>query len=95
LKKSCEEEGIPVHEILAWVRTRWASLFKCLERFVSLRLAINRFTLLADESPEVPTLRNKSYSDFRLDRLDWKKIQLVCNVLKVAIYFLFVRLLVY
>ncbi|KAG2738765.1 hypothetical protein P692DRAFT_20700294, partial [Suillus brevipes Sb2] len=38
LKKSCKEEDIPVHEILAWVRMHWASLFKCLERFVSLRL---------------------------------------------------------
>ncbi|KAG2742502.1 hypothetical protein P692DRAFT_20651015, partial [Suillus brevipes Sb2] len=37
-KKSCEEEGVAVREILTWVRTRWASLFKCLERFLSLRL---------------------------------------------------------
>ncbi|KAG1773678.1 hypothetical protein EV702DRAFT_1201002 [Suillus placidus] len=42
----------------------------CLERFLSLRLAVNRFTLLADESHEVPKLRKKSYSDFKLDRAD-------------------------
>ncbi|KAG2056758.1 hypothetical protein BDR06DRAFT_969779 [Suillus hirtellus] len=76
LKKSCEEEGIPVHEILAWVRTHWASLFKCLEHFMSLHLAINHFILLADKSPKVPMLHNKAYSDFKLDWTDWKKIQL-------------------
>ncbi|KAG2348374.1 hypothetical protein BDR05DRAFT_944506 [Suillus weaverae] len=81
-KKSCEERGIPIHKILAWVRTRWASLFKCLKHFLSLCLAINRFTLLADKSPEVLKLHNKSYSDFKLDRADWKKIWLMCNVLK-------------
>ncbi|KAG2029372.1 hypothetical protein BDR03DRAFT_880961, partial [Suillus americanus] len=46
--------------------------------------AVNRFTLLADESHEVPKLRKKSYSDFKLDRADWKMIRLVHDVLKVA-----------
>ncbi|KAG1899512.1 uncharacterized protein F5891DRAFT_1189649 [Suillus fuscotomentosus] len=81
-KKSCEEEGVAVHKILTWVRTHWASLFKCLERFLSLRLAVNCFTLLANENHKVPKLRNKSYSDFKLDRADWRKIRLVYDVLK-------------
>lgn len=63
--------------------------------FISISLmpcffqAVNRFTLLADESHEVPTLRNKSYSDFKLDRADWKKIRLVHNVLKVFDLFIY------
>ncbi|KAG2060650.1 hypothetical protein BDR06DRAFT_1002531 [Suillus hirtellus] len=81
-RKSCEEEGIAVHDILTWVKMCWASLFKCLERFLSLHLAVNHFTLLADESHKVPTLHNKSYSDFRLDRADLRKIRLMHDVLK-------------
>ncbi|KAG1908156.1 uncharacterized protein F5891DRAFT_973648 [Suillus fuscotomentosus] len=81
-QKSCEEEGIPIRELLAWVRTCWASLFKSLERFLSLRLAVNHFTLLADDSHKVPMLRNKLYGDFKLDQADWKKLRLVHNVLK-------------
>ncbi|KAG2739633.1 hypothetical protein P692DRAFT_20755144, partial [Suillus brevipes Sb2] len=42
---------------------------------------VNRFTLLADESHEVPKLRKKSYSDFKLDRADWKMIRLVHDCL--------------
>jgi len=81
-QNSCEEEDLPTLELLQWVRTRWASLFKCLERFIALRPAVTRFTNLADESPEVPKLRNKKYQDFKLDRADWKRLQLVYNVLK-------------
>lgn len=44
--------------------------------------AVNRFTNLADESKEVPNLRNKSYDDFKLDRNDWKHLALVHQVLK-------------
>ncbi|KAG2737143.1 hypothetical protein P692DRAFT_20671573, partial [Suillus brevipes Sb2] len=45
---------------------------------------VNRFTLLADESHEVPKLHNKSYSDFKLDRADWRKIWLVHDCLASA-----------
>ncbi|KAG2036687.1 hypothetical protein BDR03DRAFT_1011442 [Suillus americanus] len=68
------KQGIPIHEILAWVGTHWASLFKCLECFLSLCLAVNHFTLLADESDEVLKLRNKSCGDLKLDQADCKKI---------------------
>ncbi|KAG1731054.1 uncharacterized protein EDB91DRAFT_1085179 [Suillus paluster] len=37
-RKLCKEEGVAVRKILTWVRTRWASLFKCLKRFLSLCL---------------------------------------------------------
>lgn len=43
---------------------------------------MNRFTNLADESHEVPTLRNKSYKDFKLERSDWKQLELIYCVLK-------------
>ncbi|OJA11362.1 hypothetical protein AZE42_11052 [Rhizopogon vesiculosus] len=46
--------------------------------------AVTRFTNLADESPEVPKLRNKKYQDFKLDRADSKRLQLVYNVLKCS-----------
>ncbi|KAG2348733.1 hypothetical protein BDR05DRAFT_995137 [Suillus weaverae] len=81
-KKSCEEEGVAVCEILTWVRTCWASLFKCLECSLSLCLTVNRFTLLADKSHEVPKLHNKSYSNFKLNQANWRKIQLVHDILK-------------
>jgi hypothetical protein len=64
---------------------RRVSLFS-LSVFVSLifmiEQAVNRFTNLADESKEVPNLRNKTYDDFKLDRSDWKHLGLVHQVLK-------------
>jgi len=45
--------------------------------------AVNRFVLLADESPEVPKLAKKFYSDFRLSRADWEKIEKMHEVLQV------------
>ncbi|KAG1726977.1 uncharacterized protein EDB91DRAFT_1086592 [Suillus paluster] len=61
-RKSCEEEGVAVRKILTWVRTCWASLFKCLEHFLSLDLAVNRFTLLADKSHKEPVTAQQSFS---------------------------------
>ncbi|KAG2755212.1 hypothetical protein P692DRAFT_20717641, partial [Suillus brevipes Sb2] len=43
---------------------------------------VNRFTNLADESHEVPTLRNKTYDNFKLDRSDWRHLGLIHRVLK-------------
>jgi hypothetical protein len=36
-KKCCAEVDLPPLELLKWVRTRWASLFKMLERVIRLR----------------------------------------------------------
>ncbi|KAG2338442.1 hypothetical protein BDR05DRAFT_1004255 [Suillus weaverae] len=47
-----------------------------------LRQAVNRFTNLADESHEVPTLRNKTYDNFKLNRSDWRHLGLIHRVLK-------------
>ncbi|KAG1901095.1 ribonuclease H-like domain-containing protein [Suillus fuscotomentosus] len=47
-----------------------------------LQWAVNCFMNLTDKSKEVPTLRNKSYNDFKLDRADWKHLTLIHQVLK-------------
>ncbi|KAJ7847307.1 hypothetical protein B0H13DRAFT_1907339 [Mycena leptocephala] len=44
--------------------------------------AVNRFALLAEESPEVPKLPKKSYSDFELPTADWMKIEQMHEVLQ-------------
>jgi hypothetical protein len=48
--------------------------------------AINHFVQLADDSEEVPDLTGgKAYSDFKLMKRDWEKIETVHEVLKVCI----------
>ncbi|KAF5378616.1 hypothetical protein D9615_007187 [Tricholomella constricta] len=42
-----------------------------------VKQAINHFVQLADDSDEVPTLRRKSYADFRLGKQDWRKLELM------------------
>jgi hypothetical protein len=44
---------------------------------------VNRFTQLADDSDEVPDLKNKKYRDFRLSKADWVKMELMREVLQV------------
>jgi hypothetical protein len=36
-RKACKEENVPELELLQWIRTRWASLYKCLDRMLILR----------------------------------------------------------
>ncbi|KAG2029790.1 hypothetical protein BDR03DRAFT_1017943 [Suillus americanus] len=81
-RKACKEENVPELELLQWIRTRWVSLYKCLDRMLMLRQAINHFTNLADESHEVPTLRNKTYDNFKLNRSNWRHLGLIHRVLK-------------
>ncbi|KAG2755213.1 hypothetical protein P692DRAFT_20695937, partial [Suillus brevipes Sb2] len=33
-RKACKEENVPELELLQWIRTRWASLYKCLDRML-------------------------------------------------------------
>ncbi|KAF8148227.1 hypothetical protein B0H34DRAFT_267201 [Crassisporium funariophilum] len=42
------------------------------------------FSQLADDSDEVPNLKGKSYSDFRLQKSDWARMQLMHDVLQVC-----------
>ena len=36
-KRMCRESNIPEHDLVLFVRTRWASMFACLERALMLR----------------------------------------------------------
>ena len=102
-KTSCRETDVPELELVQFVRTCWASMFTFLERLLKLQKvraplqskdvtlnhlqAIIRFVQLADESDEVPTLRNKKYSDYRLSKLEWDKLKLMHEVLRVCCWF--------
>ncbi|KAF7364524.1 HAT family dimerization domain-containing protein [Mycena venus] len=81
-KKMCTETGVPVLQLLDWIRTRWASMFTFLDRLILLRAAVNRFVLLADDSAEVPNLVRKSYSNFRLSTRDWEQLIKMREVLQ-------------
>jgi hypothetical protein len=45
---------------------------------------VKRFTKLADESDDVPKLRNKKYSDFKLSKFEWERLELLQAVLQVS-----------
>ena len=81
-QKCCIEAEVPTLELLKWIRTRWASLFHFLDRILKLQEGVNRFTLLADSSSAVPNLKGKSYSNFKLDDKEWKRIALIHEVLQ-------------
>jgi hypothetical protein len=99
-KWMCCEVNIPEHDLVLFVRTRWASMFACLKRALTLKSvgsstpcqylvliyaqAITRFTQLVDESDNVPALRKKEYSDFHLSRPKWEQLILLHEVMKVS-----------
>jgi hypothetical protein len=45
---------------------------------------VNKFIQLADDSDEVPNLQGKSYGAFKLSAEEWKKLELMHNVLQVC-----------
>ena len=85
---------------MLYVRTRWALMFNCLDRALTLQTvctyrarqdsvlihtqALTCFAQLADDSEEVPPLRNKKYSWWRLSKLEWDGVKLLHEVLKVS-----------
>lgn len=81
-KKSCQQVEVPVLQLLLWIRTRWASLFTFLDRLLILKKGVNHFVQLADDSDEVPNLKGKAYSDFRLRKQDWARMELMHEVLQ-------------
>jgi hypothetical protein len=84
-KRLCEEEKVRVLQLLKWVRTRWASLYDLICRLLDVRPACNKFTLLADESPLVPKLRDgKTYGMFKLSAGEWSLLGLMKDVLHVS-----------
>jgi hypothetical protein len=101
-RKCCLQANVPVLELLLWVRTQWASLYKCLDRVLTLRKvsssscslspysanfsnfqAIDLFVRLADDSNEVPDLRDKEYRIYTLSKREWEKIQMIHEALRV------------
>ena len=42
-KKCCTEASVTFMELLRWIRTRWASLFKMLKRMLQLRKVFSFF----------------------------------------------------
>ncbi|KAJ7467625.1 hypothetical protein FB451DRAFT_1177991 [Mycena latifolia] len=81
-KKCCVQVSVPQLKLLLWVCTRWGSLYKCLSRVLELRKAIDRFTLIADSSDEVPPLRNKTYGEYRLSPAEWERIVMIHEALR-------------
>jgi len=96
----CRKVKAPELELILYVRTRWSSMYNCLDRAIALQTvrtyrpwkdsilihsqAVTRFAQLADDSEEVPPLRNKKYSWWRLSKVEWDGLKLMHEVLKVS-----------
>ncbi|KAJ7195322.1 hypothetical protein GGX14DRAFT_677063 [Mycena pura] len=78
----CRLCGLPALRLRLWVRTRWTSLYACLDRDVMLRKAIDHFVLSADESDDALPLRSKQYSMYKLSRSEWDKLTVVREALR-------------
>jgi len=101
----CREVDVPELELVLFVRTRWASMFACLDRALTLQTvctytawqdlllihgqAVTRFTQLADDSEDVPPLRKKTYDEFHLSRPEWRQLKLLHELLKVSHHYHF------
>ncbi|KAI0808987.1 hypothetical protein BC629DRAFT_1437238 [Irpex lacteus] len=81
-EKTCLEEGLKPLQLLKWVRTRWGSMYDLLERAITLRKGINKFCRNADDSPQVPQLKNKEYSDYRITNQEWDLLSVLKEVLE-------------
>ncbi|KAJ6474818.1 hypothetical protein C8R45DRAFT_1010614 [Mycena sanguinolenta] len=81
-QKCCTQAEIPVLELLLCTTTPIEYEPKCLDRTLTLRKAIDLFVRLADDSEEVPDLRNKFYRDYTLPKPEWEKIQLIHEALR-------------
>ncbi|KAG2064122.1 hypothetical protein BDR04DRAFT_1122806 [Suillus decipiens] len=53
-----------------------------LERTLKLHKGVNRFIQLVDDSDEVPNLQGKSYGAFKLSAKEWKKLELMHDMLQ-------------
>ncbi|KAI0797422.1 hypothetical protein BC629DRAFT_1286108, partial [Irpex lacteus] len=50
-----------------------------------LKWGINKFCRNADDSPQVPQLKNKEYSDYRITNQEWDLLSVLKEVLEVRI----------
>ncbi|KAH9972369.1 hypothetical protein BJV77DRAFT_1074894 [Russula vinacea] len=81
-RSSCSQVRIKPLELLLWICTRWASLYKFLDRILMLWKGIDQFVLLADASEKVPNLMNNQlYVDFQLSKKDWDRLGVIHEVL--------------
>ncbi len=96
----CHEVNVPGLKLVLFVRTRWASMFACLDQALTLKLVhthkawkdlvlihtqvIAQFTLLADDSEDVPRLRKKTYHLFLLSKGKWEQLKLLHELMKVS-----------
>ncbi|RDB19397.1 hypothetical protein Hypma_013487 [Hypsizygus marmoreus] len=79
--KMCKEEGLTPLQLIKWIRTRWRSMYDLIDCALTVKQAINKFILLADSSPEVPTLNGKRYDDYKMSSDEWDMLELVREVL--------------
>ncbi|KAJ6574109.1 hypothetical protein B0H19DRAFT_1371335 [Mycena capillaripes] len=84
-KKCCGQVALSPLELLLWARTRWASLYKALERALELRKAIDRFVLIADSSDKVQPLKDKNYMDYMLTPAEWERLRMIHEALRVIL----------
>ncbi|KAF5336641.1 hypothetical protein D9758_015942 [Tetrapyrgos nigripes] len=82
-RKCCISTNNRPLELRLWIRTRWASLHDALDRVIVLEKAIILFTQTADDNESVPKLKNKSYLDYRMSRVDWDHLKIVHKVLSL------------
>ncbi|KAF5340518.1 hypothetical protein D9758_015834 [Tetrapyrgos nigripes] len=82
-RKCCISTNNRPLELRLWIRTRWASLHDALDRVIVLEKAIILFTQTADDDESVPKLKNKSYLDYRMSRVDWDHLKIVHEVLSL------------
>ncbi|THG94301.1 hypothetical protein EW026_g7147 [Hermanssonia centrifuga] len=78
----CVEEGLAPLELIKWVRTQWGSIYYLLDCVKVNKAAVNKFTLLAYDSPKVLNLWKKNYSDYVICRPEWEVLDLIHEVLE-------------
>jgi len=87
LSSSCMYELNGHRCLTVWIRqslSKWCVHTEHGKTVLICLQAVTRFAQLADDSEEVPPLRNKKYSWWRLSKLEWDGLKLLHKVLKVS-----------
>ncbi|KAK7059552.1 hypothetical protein R3P38DRAFT_3522768 [Favolaschia claudopus] len=74
-KKMCRESGVPVLQLLGWIRTRWASMFTFLDRLILLRLDWDQLERIREVLQE-PANIQQSFSSSRFPTV-WRTLPLL------------------
>ena len=92
----CKSEGVPILELIKWVQTHRGSIHDLIENakqyfkiifipiFINSSKAVQKFCLFGDE--KLSKLRNKEYSDYKLEPSEGEILDLVQEVLAVCAY---------